>query len=83
LLLFFSSFSDFEIWLLAANDLDFDALASVPVTVTCTDGTTPITEDFTVEIFDEVTILAPQLLDLNELFSLSFENHYRLPVIVI
>ncbi|XP_053389114.1 uncharacterized protein LOC128552120, partial [Mercenaria mercenaria] len=44
---------DFEIWLLAANDLHYDANSTVPVTVTCTDTFTSITEDFTVDIYDE------------------------------
>ena len=47
---------DYEIWVLAANDLNFDVDNTVPVTITCDDGVTTITEVFNLTIFDQVGI---------------------------
>lgn len=48
---------DYEIWLQDGADLNEDTTNPETMTISCTDGTTPITRTYSVPISDEVSSL--------------------------
>lgn len=46
--------SDFELWIDGLNEFHFDDDETITITISCTDGTSTITADYVIELYDEV-----------------------------